>query len=81
VRDVAFADNGLVQGPAGGVVTVSVTNGDGSTVLTVCSECPVPDPTKRASTGLLAGATGGRRPGGRPGFLGLSFVERERRTI
>jgi signal transduction histidine kinase len=82
VRDVAFADNGLVHGPTGGVVTVSVTNGDGSAVLTVRNESPVPgtrpDPTREHA------ASGGRHrraaPRG-PVGLGLSIVERDRGTI
>ena len=60
MRDVARADNGPLQGRAGGVVTVSVTNGDGSAVLSVRNDGPVPDPTQRSSTRPVAGANGAR---------------------
>ncbi len=77
-------ENGLVHGPAGGAVVVSVTSADGSAVLAVRDQGSGPDPQQRER--LFERFWRAPEAVGRPGSgLGLSIVaaivERHRGTI
>lgn len=79
-----LVDNGLIHGPAGGEVTVSVTAADGSALLTVVDAGPGPDPAQRDH--LFERFWRAPQSTGRPGSgLGLSIVaaiiEQHRGTI
>ncbi len=68
-----LVDNGLVHGPSGGPVTVSVTTADGSVLLSVRDTGPGPDPAEREH--LFERFWRGPQAAGRPGAgLGLSIV-------
>ena len=68
-----LVDNGLVHGPPGGDVTVSVTAANGSALLTVRDDGPGPDPPQREH--LFERFWRAPQAAGRPGSgLGLSIV-------
>jgi signal transduction histidine kinase len=79
-----LVDNGLVHGPDGGVVTVSITAEDGSAQVSVRDMGAGPDPAQRDQ--LFERFWRSPESAGRPGSgLGLSIVaaivERHRGTI
>ena len=79
-----LVENGLVHGPAGGIVTVTVAAADGTAIMRVQDEGPGPDPQQRDR--LFERFWRAPEASGRPGSgLGLSIaaaiVERYRGTI
>ncbi len=68
-----LVDNGLVHGPDGGVVTVTVSSSDGTAQLSVRDAGPGPDPAQREH--LFERFWRAPQSAGRPGSgLGLSIV-------